>query len=223
MSVGALKRATDDHVGALSCDLREILVKIEIVAGQKCKAYALKLENIRLGVFIAVVNVKSVTAISVALDLAGRRMSLEILADDLALAVDRVGRVAHALAAVTACIDEKQRVASLSGRARLLQKERIVFLDRTIKASLALDIGKRVAVLGKQDQIHTLAALIKLIQKSLYASVKLALIKGISRLYHTYFHSLSHQSASILLLTASFILHFSSNTRSLSSSLRNSA
>ena len=189
VSVGSLQRAPDDHIHVFTGDLGKILVKIEIVTGQKSEANTLQLQNVRLCYLIAVCHIKLVTTLGIGLDLAGSGMRLEIAPHNVALAIDSVGGVTHPLLGLKSRIDKDQRMTALCRLASLLQQYFVIFRHRTVKAPFTLYIGRGIAIFGKHDKIHTPVALIHQAEQIGKTSVHVPFIEGIVGLNDANLHS----------------------------------
>ena len=114
MSIGSLMRTTDDHVDILSRKRREILVKIEIIAGHKSESDPLDLNYVGLTKLVAVAAIKLIAALLFGLDLAGSGVSLIIFAHKIALAVDSVGGISISRRSLVCGIDENYHVTTQS-------------------------------------------------------------------------------------------------------------
>ena len=161
MGIGALKRATDNDIHVFTRNFRKVFVEIEIIAGEKCEAQSLSLNNRRCGIFVAISYVKLITAFIIPSYLARSGMSLEVFAYKLSLSVKEIGGISKTAIALASRVYEEKRIASLGGFRSSLQKGGIIRLESLVKPFLSVNVSERIAVFGQNDNVHSAVALVK--------------------------------------------------------------
>ena len=141
VSVCALKRAANDDINVFASNFCKILIKIEIIAGEKGKSQAFKFQNIWRCDLIAICHIKLMATLGVGFDFAWRGMSFEISADDISVSVNCVGCVSNFALGFESRIDKHERIALFCGFASLLHENVVVFLYCIVKAFFAFHIS----------------------------------------------------------------------------------
>lgn len=153
MRIGTLMRASDDHIDILPCEGGEGFIEIEVIAGHKSEANTLDLNGIRLGIVVAVCNVKLISALLCCFHFTRCGMCFEVTTDNIALSVDRMGRIAPAVFRRICGIDKYDRMTTLCRFDGTRHNIFIIFIDRCMEICLTGLRGGNIAILGKNDQV----------------------------------------------------------------------
>ena len=184
MRIGALMGATDDNIRTAASDVGEILIEIEIVAGEEAVAKPLDLDYGRGFEFVGILGIH--TALE---NLSVGGVLFIIVTYLVSVTIEGIGGIPESNATIIQSVNKQNTVTALGSLSGFFKNSFIVSSVAFVELIYRFRKRRNVGSFGKHDEIHRLVAFVHCFHFPKEKLLRGVPISGIVRLDYTDLHN----------------------------------